>query len=257
MALVTSWDGASYQINDSDSLDNTLDSGIVDDGLGAIDWTKYPESVDHDTGDPQTAGSANRFPVGGSKAGLLYNFPMFYKVIFGMVWNTDEVVSGIYNGNNVLPLPYNYHDGSKYNPWYYYDTTSFNSFNLMFPPTWHVNSTPNTGANPQDILNAVPHGNLIPDSSNIVIDMDIDPATDNSNIMTLDMTFSESDIIDATTAGFKFSDNTYKICSMAVVDYYYQPLILATFPIIPISVSSSVSINTIFSLNFGANLLQP
>lgn len=259
MALVTGWDGsASYQINNSDTLDNTLDSGIQD-SAGGIDWSKYPEQVNHVRGDlPTTAGGSDIYPIGVSadKNNLDYNFPMFYAAVFGMVWDTTTPVSGSYNGNNTSSAP-NYYDsvGSKYNPWYYYDSTSLNVFNLMFPPSWHVNPNPRYGG--ADVLDAVPHGNLIPAQSNISIDMDIDPADDNSNVMTLDITFSESDIIDNTSGGFIFSDNTYKICSMAIVDYYYQPLILATFPIIPITQSSSVSINTIFTLNFGANLLQP
>lgn len=261
MGLLTSWDGsASYQINNSDTLVNgNMDSGIFKDAISnIIDWSKYPRSSDHNVDYPA---DGNHYPIGGSKAGLLYNLPIFYKVVFGMVVNDADptLTLGNYNANNSVEDSPKYYDGTYNNPWYYYTPLSLlGGFSWYYPPSWHVNPTSkiNGGTTEDDLLNAVPWGNLIPRNSNVNISLNIEPQDDNAIEMLLDVTFNKGDVIDTTSTFYQMSSQ-YRIVSMAVVDFDYQPLILATFPIIPLMVTGTESVNSIFKINFGNNLLQP
>ena len=240
--------------NEDDGGSNDLPTGLYTPVAGSVDFTKYPLVGGYDHSGTEPFGDTTHYPIkcDASSLGLLYNFPMFYKIVYGMVVN-PTAVSTMYNPNHVYgTTPYMYYQTAKYNPWYTYGS-SISQYIQFNPPSWHTNPTGRNNASP-NILNAVPWGNLVVPPSKIAIDVNMSPYDTNKNQIKLTIDLDVSDVYN-TSADYQIISGQYYLNCMAIVDYDFQPLIISTFPII--TVGSGYTAQDELTVDFGANLVQP
>ena len=239
-----------YLGGDATGGDLTYNSGLFRDdsaAAGNLEWEYYADSY---TRTPiKEAASADYTGLNN----------LFYKAVYG-VFAPNASASTYYQNQSGTNLYYNA-VASLYEAWYDWDGTKLT---LYYPPTWHTNPIIDVGTTPPTeadlitsygVLNAVPYGNIVVDATNINMSLAIDSSLTGANAinLTLELNVSTSDIIDTDTE-LTWQNQTF-LTSMAVVDIFGQPLVLATFPLKMLS--PAFDLKDEYVLSFGVPYLQP